>query len=487
MKGKMIKATVSTDWRQFAVYTAIMVMEGCWLYTLLSVINNATVDGRVSVFGVLAVFPVSVIIHKLLRNIHLHKVPLFIISWLAWLAGMLLLVKFQLFAAMAWSQVDWLLAVPRAIGNVIYTFSPELLILLSSAAIWWLGGNLAGKGVRFDQTVTRFQFGLIMLLLALYISYAVDVSIEHSVPVALIFFFCGLAGISLAHTRENAGWSASRLYRGRWSVLLMTAIILVLLLGLLIGLIISADLLHVIVAAIKWVWAWIMHAILYIMSLIPMPGAGDLPPPEVVPPQIEAPEDIQLWRIPESVRAVLRIIWAVMFLGVIVIALWRVSSQILGWMRRRLSTINGEETEPLKGAFKEDLINLFRFIAGRIKDFLRALSVRRAGTSAPENITIRQMYRQFLRWAGSHGYPRHSAQTPYDFLTIMKEAVPEYQPELLLLTQQYVSARYGGSIPANEDMQQLTYNWRRIKKYRLKKPEEEQPELQGESENGQSK
>jgi hypothetical protein len=66
----------------------------------------------------------------------------------------------------------------------------------------------------------------------------------------------------------------------------------------------------------------------------------------------------------------------------------------------------------------------------------------------------------------------------------MKEAVPEHQPELLLLTQHYVSARYGGSIPADEDMQQLTYNWQRIKKYKLKKPEKEQPELQGESENG---
>ena len=408
----MIKATVSADWRHVVVYAAVMIMEGCWLYTLLSVINNATVDGRVSVFGVLAVFPVSVIFHKLLLNIRLHKIPLFIVSWLIWLAGMLLLVKFQLFGATAWSQVDWLLAVPRAIANVIYMFSPELLILLSSAAIWWLGGNLANRGVRFDQTVTRFQFGLIMLLLALYISYAVDVSVAHSVPAALVFFFCGLSGISLAHARENAGWSTSKLYRGRWTVLLMSAIILVLLLGLLVGLVISADLLQVIVAAVKWVWAWIVHVILFIVSLIPLSDSGDLPPPDMVAPQMEAPEHIQLWRIPDSVRAVLRIIWAVVFLGLIVIVLWRMSSLILRWMHRRLSNISGEDTEPLQGAFKEDLINLFRFIAGKIKNLLRALSLRRAGASAAENITIRQMYRQFLRWAGSHGYPRQRAQTP---------------------------------------------------------------------------
>jgi hypothetical protein len=482
-----MKATISIDWRQVAVYTAVVIMEVCWLYALLSVINNASVDGRISVFGVLAVFPVAVIFHKLLRSVRLHKILLSMVSWIAWLAGMLLLVKFQLYAETAWLQVDWLLAVPRAIGNVIYTFSPELLLLLSSAVTWWLGGNLANKGVRFDHTVTRFQFGLIMLLLALYISYVVDVSVEHSVPVALVFFLCGLSGISLAHTRENTGWSASRLYRGRWSVLLMAAIILVLLLGLLIGLVISADLLQVIVAAVKWVWAWIMHAILFLISLIPMPDGGDLPPPEMVPPQMEAPEHVQLWRIPDSVRAVMRIIWAVVFIGIIVIALWRMSSMILQWMRRRLSNINGEEIEPLQGAFKEDLINLFRFIGRKIRNLLQILSMRRPGAAAAENITIRQMYRQFLRWAGSHGYPRHSAQTPYDFLTVMKEAVPEHQPELLLLTQHYVSARYGRSIPADEDIQQLTYNWHRMKKYKLKKPEEEQPELQGESENGQSK
>jgi hypothetical protein len=267
----------------------------------------------------------------------------------------------------------------------------------------------------------------------------------------------------------------------------MTAIILVLLLGLLIGLVISADLLQVIVAAVKWVWAWIVHAILFIINLIPMPDGGDLPPPEMVPPQVETPEQMQLFRIPDSVRAVLRIIWAVVFIGIIILALWRMSSLILQWMSRRLSNINGEETEPLQGAFKEDLINLFRFIGRKIRNLLQTLSMRRPGASAPENVTIRQMYRQFLRWAGNHGYPRHSAQTPYDFFVVMKDTIPEQQPELLLMTQHYVSARYGRSMPADEDMRQLTHNWRRMKKHRLKKPEEEQPEIEGESENGPSK
>ena len=151
LNGNVMKATISIDWRQVAVYTAVVIMESCWVYALLSVINNAAADGRVSVFGVLLVFPVSVIFHKLLQSVRLHKAFLSIVSWLAWLAGMLLLVKFQLFAGTAWSQVDWLLAVPRAIGNVIYAFSPELLILLSSAVIWWLGGNLAKQGVPLPE------------------------------------------------------------------------------------------------------------------------------------------------------------------------------------------------------------------------------------------------------------------------------------------------------------------------------------------------
>lgn len=265
--------------------------------------------------------------------------------------------------------------------------------------------------------------------------------------------------------------------------LLLITIALVLLLGLLVGLIISADLLQVIVAAFKWVWAWIMKALVFLMSLLPSPDPVELPPPDIMPAQPDMPEQYEIWRIPESLRNILRIIWVVVFLGIIVLALWQISSQIFKWMRRRLSDTSGDEFETLRGAFKDDILGLFRFITRKIRDLLRFIVKRRREAVAPENMSVRQIYRHYLRWTRSHGYPRQSAYTPYDFFAVMKDVVPERQTEMRVLTQHYVSARYGTATPTGDDIRQLTDNWRKIKKSRVKRPKEEQTDLQGESEN----
>lgn len=479
-----MKKVVNINWRHLIVYAASLVMEGCWIYALLLLLNSATVDNRLSVSVLLLVFPASVVFHKLLQNLHWHKAPFFIISAFVWLIALLLLVKFQLFPDNEWANSEWLLALPRAIVQIIYTFSPELLLLVASAVIWWLGKRMADRGAKFTGAVTGFQFGLIMLLLTFYIAYLLDVSSMHSVIIVLVFFLCALLGISLAHAKENTGWFSSGINRGQWTGLLLVTIALVLLLGLLVGLVISADLLHVIVAALKWVGAWIMKILLFLASLIPFSDQGELPPPDAMQPQMDVPEYVELWKMPETVRTVLRIIWAVVFGGIIVVAFWQISSQIFKWVRRRLSSMPGDEIEPLQGAFKADIIGLFRFIARKVLGMLRSVFKRRKAAVLPESMSVRQTYRHFLRWARSRGYSRHIAQTPYDFLTVMKDVIPERQAELRLITEYYVSTRYGDSVPTVADISQIDDDWKRIKKSRVKKPWEEQTDVQGESENG---
>jgi hypothetical protein len=479
-----MKNTLNINWRYLIVYAASLVMEGCWIYAFLLMLNSSTVDNRLWVPALVLIFPVSWVFHKLLQNLHWHKVPVFIVSWLVWLIVLLLLVKFQLFPDSEWAGSDWLLAVPRAIVQVIYTFSPELLLLIASAVIWWLGKRMADRGVKFTGIVTAFQFGLIMLLLTFLIAYLLDISVAHSIVIVIVFFMCALLGISLAHAKENTGWFSSGINRGQWTGLLLVAIALVLILGLLVGLVVSADLLHIIVAALKWVWAWIMKILLFLASLFPFSDQSGIVPPEAMQPQMDVPDMVELWKMPENLRAILRIIWAVVFCGIIVIALWQISSQIFKWVRRRLANMSGDEIEPLRGAFKADIIGLFRFIAGKFRTMFRSVFKRRKADVLPENMSVRQIYRHFLRWARSHGYPRHIAQTPYDFFSVMKDVVPERREELSLITEYYVNARYGGSVPAGAGLSQLADDWKRIKKSRVKRPKEEQTDVQGENENG---
>ena len=48
------------------------------------------------------------------------------------------------------------------------------------------------------------------------------------------------------------------------------------------------------------------------------------------------------------------------------LALWRISSSIFGWLRRRLSSMAGAEFEPMPGAFKTDFRNWLKRIVLRL-------------------------------------------------------------------------------------------------------------------------
>jgi len=90
--------------------------------------------------------------------------------------------------------------------------------------------------------------------------------------------------------------------------------------------------------------------------------------------------------------------------GLVLFTLWRVSSQMLGWLRRRLAGMAGVEMEPMPGAFRADMKALLKHLFARLLGFL--MPSRRAKQVLPEIASVRQTYRHLLRWAAAAGYPR---------------------------------------------------------------------------------
>jgi hypothetical protein len=458
---------VKLDWRQGILYATTIGMEGCWLYALMALLNKQAADGRLSVIGVLLLYPLAFGFNTVLQWLGWHKVCTWSISWLAWVVGMLLIVKVQLFSNLAFSDTTWLLAVPRAIAEVIYTFKPELLILLGTGVIWWLSRRLSYLKVDFASLVSEFQFGLFMLVIAFLLASLLGVNLGNSVSIALGFFFFALLGISVAHALEGTSW-LSGLYQGHWSGLLLISISLILILGLLISLVITPDLLQLFLMAIKWVWALIMKVIAFLVSLFPEPEPAELPP-AMPTPEVEPSEEFKLWTMPESVRSGLRIGWTVLVAGLFLFALWRVSSEIFGWLRRKLAGMAGAEFEPLPGAFRADFLGLLKRILLRLLSLkLPFRLVARTGPVVPEVVSVRQIYRQFLRWAAAGGHPRHISQTPHEYLYGLAYLLPEARDDLDLITQRYVQTRYGTSLPTEYELNQLSHSWHRVRQYRLK-------------------
>jgi len=158
------------DWRKGILYATTIGIEGCWLYALMALLNKQVADERLSIFGILLLYLISFGLNSLLRRLRWPEVCIRITSWVAWVMAMLLTVKIQLLSGLAWSDTTWLVAVPRAIAEVIYTFQPELLILISTAAIWWLGRRLAYLKVNFAALVSEFHFGLLILVITFFIA-----------------------------------------------------------------------------------------------------------------------------------------------------------------------------------------------------------------------------------------------------------------------------------------------------------------------------
>jgi hypothetical protein len=57
--------------------------------------------------------------------------------------------------------------------------------------------------------------------------------------------------------------------------------------------------------------------------------------------------------------------------------------------------------------------------------------------------SIRQIYASLVRLAAASGLPRRSAETPYEYLATLRQAFPESEEDLQLITEAYVRVHYG--------------------------------------------
>ena len=457
------------NWRQAILYITTAGIEACWLYILFIMLNGLVADGGLSVTGLLLIYPVAFGFNVLLRWLKWHKVFQYSTNTLLWVIGMLLMIKFQLFSYLPLSDTAWLLALPQAIANIFNEFEPELLILLSSAAIWWLGRRLAYTRINFSTSVTEFQFGLGILLIVLFIASELKVQLVNSIPIVLGFFLFALLGISIAHAQEEKSW-LTELRQGHWLGILLICICLILILGLVIGSVITPDLIQQIWSGIKWLLSMIERAIMFLLNLLPQPDMPEEIPSDWEEPAFEPPEGSGGFTIPGQVTSVFRLVWNILVVGLTFLFLWRASAQIFGWLRRKLAHTSGAEVESLHGAFKADLLNLLRRILLKLLSF--KLPFRWGKKPEPQEITsVRQLYRRLLHWAATHGWPRPTYQTPYEYLYALEKALPESGEALHRITQHYVSARYGLSPPSEEELRQLRQSWHQVKHQQLRHPD----------------
>lgn len=452
--------------RYYVIFLTILGMEISWLYALLNASNKSVAD-RISIPLLMVILLVSFGISKTLRYLHWPKPALTSLSWLVWAIVMLLMVKIQLFPQTSFGDTAWLMAIPLAFSHIFVSFEPALLIFLSSIALWWFGRRLAYTRADFSATLTEFQFGLGILVIVFFTAYELNLDQSSSIPVAMSFFSLGLIGVSISHAEENNSWLNSW-RQAHWPGMLLVSIGIILLLGLLVSAIVTPDFLKLILKGLAWIWGMIEKFIAFLASLFPQ-QTQEVGPLPAIPATPSAGQGGTI-QFPEWLMPGMRLAWIILAAGLGLLTIWSISSQIFSWMRRRAGN-SGGETESLKGAFRLDFINWLKRILSRIFGIKFGLPARNRSLNVPpETASVRQLYRQFLRWAADGGYPRQKSQTPNEFQSTLDNVLPENQGDLDIITRGYINARYGPALPTESELSQLKQKWYTLRKKDIKEP-----------------
>lgn len=448
---------MKTDWRQNILFFTILGMECCWSFALLALINNL-IGTPLIIQWLVLLLPLAFIFNKILP--WRSRIYLYPVNALAWAIVTLMIAKVQLFSGLKWFEPSWLTVLSQ-------TLKPALLLVGGSVALWWAGWRLARLKIAFSTSVAEFQFGVAMLLFVFLVPSLAGSQLSGAMPIALTFFLFALAGMALARNLDAEEWLAGA-NRGFWVGFLLAGIGLILVLGMLIGSMVNHNFLELVLVPIRWVMGMVWKGILFLLSLLPQTSPGELPPIEPAPDTaaMEAESLKNAFSIPAWLKLWLNRGYILIFMGLILGAVWRLTSQVLGWLRHRLATTAGAEVESMPGAFRQDLIAWLKRIWFALRH-LRLPFWKRESEIYEETSPVRKIYRELLRWTAK-SIPRSPHLTPYEYLQLLEMLMPQAQPELRFITEEYVRARYSPDSPSQEKLNRLEETWRRLKQFRLK-------------------
>lgn len=448
--------------RYLIIYITLFGMELSWLYAVLNALNKVVAD-VLSIPLLLITLLISFVVSRAFRYLRWPRFVLTFLAWVVWPVIMLLMLKIQLFSSLSFTDPSWLMSIPQAFAHIFSAFEPALLVLLSTAALWWLGRRLAFVQASFDEAVLEFQFGFIILVLTIFFCYELNFDQSSSILVSLSFFALGLIGISLSHAENNTWFNSGK--RGQWMGILIMSIGLVLSLGFLISVLVTPNLLQMVLDVLKWIWGLIEKIMAFIASLFPQ--QTDIPSPAPSDMPMGEPQDTG-FNLPEWLEPGLKLGYTILMVAFVVFVLYRITSEIFKWMRRQASRAGGE-IESLRGAFKADLINWLKRILTKIFKIKFGSRNKDQFSKIPEGIaSVRQLYARLLLWGAKKGLSKPNNQTPLEYGDVLKNVLPEDRSELDYITQQYMAARYGCELPKQEELNFLKQTWDKLKTARFK-------------------
>lgn len=460
------------------LFLAVAAAEACWIYTALLLLDVKAAAGDLPLLGILSFYPIAFVLGKAIHRLSWGNIRLFLLNWVLWFVFFLGLAKH--YAAPFGNPFEpaWIRSFADGLLQVS-SLSTQQLTLACSLLLWWLGSRLLRLRLDFSTSLTEFQFGVAMLLILFFFESQWDLDLPGLVPLTMAFFVFSFAGTAITHAREGAGWLSGP-FRSRWMSLLIFTLLAILIGGMIIVALVKPDILKLILSLLTMVWNFfwdfIFRIVSFLASLFPGDEPASLPAMPAMPaPPPEGPSWVKLLRMPEWVRRVGSIVMVIIWMILILAAIYSVSSQIIHWLRQRLESMSEVEVEPMSGAFLDDLLHLFKallLLAARFFRFIFRPFRRKRTVKAvsPEISSIRTIYRRMMDWAASAGCPRHVAQTPYEFQRVLARWLPEAGEDFAFITNHYALVRYGDCLPSHDTLEQIKMTWEKLRQAKIALP-----------------
>lgn len=367
-------------------------------------------------------------------------------------------VKAAAFPGAAWLSPDWLRQALRAL--ILRPSEARVWIwsvVLVAAFAWWRGRHRAPPTL--DAAYTLLRVGLPVVLAAVLVNLVVwgEAADRPVSGAVLVFFAAALAAIALAHLGFDRRQSRDGL-GPRWLAALALPIGLVLGLALIGAGIFSQDLLSTLVWALAPLF-WALLVVFRVFILLVAVVAFLIVSPILwllaghqlrfvrIPPDTRLAEHLTVLQhaadraanAPDTIRYLIAL--------AILSGLFSAAARFIFRRRRKPGPHGDEERESLV-----DFGDLFATLPARLRRLLRPhghrapdpLAALRRDPRWAATVTIREAYRQFLRWSCDRDLPRATATTPDEHAAHLSPYLPTLTARgaVAHLTEHYDRARY---------------------------------------------
>jgi hypothetical protein len=472
----IIQSTTAASLGELLTPLLLLVGEVCVGYAvLLSLAITLGFAGEnypiVPFWGLLSIMAIFYIMATLFhrgRNVWLRNIlePL---SWVLVCAGFaLFFVWYNNYAqSTTLFSIDWLLAafhtfipvstmsaqmVADAIQVNIAPAVQIIMLPILAGFCCWRAYRLKNKQITSTNIDNLFKWGscvltlTIIIFLARFIAHATTISPQIPAWLCTAFFTCVLTARALT----NASYMRRFHHAGLW------------------GSAVSQE-------SIIWVSMSVLGLIAILCALL----FGTVPAISQASSKRHLRPGGHLVKIPAGLKSQnIPFNWLILVLCILAIAI------VLGylfWRRyRRLQQISWRTKKKDKEMRESEEIHESLFNWSLFLEQLKALLLgllaslsrkKRGGTNSkqreiddillaePAVRSMREVYRALLKQAASMGHTRAKDETPYEFRERLHAAEPSIAPEIELITEAYVQARYSGKQPGEADISRVRALW----------------------------